>query len=171
MTRTDAITFLALAMCPLPPVDTIAQRSDLTDAKRKVLKIRAPRCRCHRQGWTDQIQRLPTCHMVTRLVHGAFRSAPSLVRGAISLPAPNIPIVFCGGVTLALCGMLATPVKSLPPLASIDAGARAIGREEEPEISRFQARDGTWLAYRFYAANNGARDRVAILVHGSSASK
>ena len=109
--------------------------------------------------------------MVTRLVHGAFRSAPSLVRGAISLPAPNIPIVFCGGVTLALCGMQATPVKSLPPLASIDAGAQAIGREEEPELSRLQARDGTWLAYRLYAANNGARDRVATLVHGSSASK
>jgi hypothetical protein len=44
--------------------------------------------------------------------------------------------------------MLATPVKSLPPLASIHAGALAIGREGKPELSRFQARDGTWLAYR-----------------------
>ena len=39
-----------------------------------------------------------------------------------------------------------------------------------PNISRFQARDGTWLAYRLYPAASGARDRIAILAHGSSAS-
>ena len=39
-----------------------------------------------------------------------------------------------------------------------------------PELSRFQARDGTWLAYRLYPAVNGARERNAILAHGSSAS-
>ena len=39
-----------------------------------------------------------------------------------------------------------------------------------PNMSRFQARDGTWLAYRLYPAASGARDRIAILAHGSSAS-
>jgi hypothetical protein len=90
-------------------------------------------------------------------VFGVFR----FVRWALALVSV---------VALVLCGMLATPVKSLPPLASIHAGARAIGRQGKPELSRFQAHDGTWLAYRLYAANNGASDRVAILVLGSSAS-
>jgi hypothetical protein len=39
-------------------------------------------------------------------------------------------LALVGVVALVLCGMLATPVKSLPPLASIHAGARAIGRQE-----------------------------------------
>jgi pimeloyl-ACP methyl ester carboxylesterase len=39
-----------------------------------------------------------------------------------------------------------------------------------PQLSRYQGRDGTWLAYRLYPAMNGAKDRIAILAHGSSAS-
>ncbi len=39
-----------------------------------------------------------------------------------------------------------------------------------PDLSRFQARDGTWLAYRLYPAADGAKDKVAIVTHGSSAS-
>ena len=45
-----------------------------------------------------------------------------------------------------------------------------ISREGLPELSRFQARDGTWLAYRLYPAANGGREKLAILAHGSSAS-
>jgi pimeloyl-ACP methyl ester carboxylesterase len=75
-----------------------------------------------------------------------------------------------GVLVLVVSGMLAIPVKSPPPLASIHAGAQAIGHEGRPELSRFQARDGTWLAYRLYPAQNGARDRLVILAHGSSAS-
>src|SRR6516225_4610824 len=130
-------------MCPLPPVDTIAQRSDPD--------------RGETQGSQDQSTTLPLLSAGldgsdpkgSHVPYGHEVGSRSLWVSAI--PArpcprcyfsarPNIPIVFCGGVTLALSGMLATPVKSLPPLASIDAGARAIGREEEPEISRFQAR-------------------------------
>jgi pimeloyl-ACP methyl ester carboxylesterase len=74
-----------------------------------------------------------------------------------------------GVLALVLCGMLAIPLKSPPPLASIHTGAQAIGQEGRPELSRFQARDGTWLAYRLYPANNGASDRLVILAHGSSA--
>ena len=66
--------------------------------------------------------------------------------------------------------MLASPVRPPPPLASIHEGAMRIDAGGAPNLSRFQARDGTWLAYRLYPAASGARDRIAILAHGSSAS-
>src|SRR5208337_3177696 len=56
-----------------------------------------------------------------------------------------------------------------PPLASIHEGAMQIDASGAPALSRFQARDGTWLAYRLYPATNGARDRIAVLAHGSTA--
>ncbi|MGO9418844.1 alpha/beta fold hydrolase [Roseiarcus sp.] len=74
-----------------------------------------------------------------------------------------------GLAAVALAFMLASPLKRPPPLASIHEGAMKIDAVGSPELSRFQARDGTWLAYRLYAATNGARDRIAILAHGSSA--
>ncbi len=74
-----------------------------------------------------------------------------------------------GATALALALMLAAPLKPPPPLASIHEGAMRIDASGAPELSRFQARDGTWLAYRLYPAANGARDRIAILAHGSSA--
>ncbi|MGA2491600.1 MAG: alpha/beta fold hydrolase [Roseiarcus sp.] len=80
------------------------------------------------------------------------------------------PLAAVGVATLALGAMLAQPVKSPPPLESIDGGAMAIPQDGKPELSRFQARDGTWLAYRLYPAADGGRDHLAIVYHGSSAS-
>jgi pimeloyl-ACP methyl ester carboxylesterase len=80
------------------------------------------------------------------------------------------PLAAAGIASLALAAALATPLRSPPPLASIHQGAMVIDRTGLPELSRFQARDGTWLAYRFYPATNGAKDRLAIVAHGSSAS-
>ena len=80
------------------------------------------------------------------------------------------PLAAVGVASLALGALLAQPVKSPPPLESIHAGAMAIPHDGEPELSRFQARDGTWLAYRLYPAAHGETDRLAILAHGSSAS-
>jgi len=80
------------------------------------------------------------------------------------------PLAAVGVAALALWAMLAQPVKSPPPLESIHAGAMAIDQDGRPELSRFQARDGTWLAYRLYPAADGQTDRLAILAHGSSAS-
>jgi pimeloyl-ACP methyl ester carboxylesterase len=80
------------------------------------------------------------------------------------------PLALVGLVALGLGAMLAAPVTQPPTLASIHAGAMAIGEEGKPELSRFQARDGTWLAYRLYPAVHGETDRLAILAHGSSAS-
>jgi alpha-beta hydrolase superfamily lysophospholipase len=86
------------------------------------------------------------------------------------LQLPIWLLALVGLAALALALMLATPLTQSPPLASIQAGAKAIPQEGKPELSRFQARDGTWLAYRLYPASHGASDRLAILAHGSSAS-
>ncbi|MGO9773367.1 MAG: alpha/beta hydrolase [Roseiarcus sp.] len=79
-------------------------------------------------------------------------------------------LALIGVAALALGFMLASPLTQPPPLASIHAGAMAIAEEGKPELSRFQARDGTWLAYRLYPAADGKTDRLAILAHGSSGS-
>jgi len=73
-----------------------------------------------------------------------------------------------GAFAFVLACLLATPLSHPPALASIHAGAMAIGGADVPSLSRFQARDGTELAYRLYPANDGATARLAILVHGSS---
>lgn len=75
-----------------------------------------------------------------------------------------------GVFSLAIAGLLAAPLSQPPVLASIHEGAMAIGDQDRPTLSRFQARDGTFLAYRLYPAKDGATDRLAILVHGSSGS-
>ncbi len=86
------------------------------------------------------------------------------------LQLPIWLLALVGLAALALALMLATPLTEPPPLASIQAGAKAIPQEGKPEFSRFQARDGAWLAYRLYPAADGKTDRLAILAHGSSAS-
>src|SRR5271166_5546156 len=78
-----------------------------------------------------------------------------------------LAVIGAAAITLAL--MLASPVRRPPPLASIHEGAMQIDASDAPELVRFQARDGPWLAYRLYPAANGAKDRLAILAHGSSA--
>ena len=80
------------------------------------------------------------------------------------------PLAAIGVATLALGALLAQPVRPPPPLESIHGGAMAIPQDGKPELSRFQARDGTWLAYRLYPAADGGRDQLAIVYHGSSAS-
>jgi pimeloyl-ACP methyl ester carboxylesterase len=86
------------------------------------------------------------------------------------LQIPLWLLALIGVAAIALALMLATPLTQPPPLASIQAGAMAIPQKGKPDLSRFQARDGTWLAYRLYAASHGETDRLAILAHGSSAS-
>ena len=86
---------------------------------------------------------------------------------------PSIVTHAFAAVGLAACALgaaLAWPLEAPPPLQSVAEGAKAVGKEGRPELTRFQARDGTWLAYRCYPATNGATDRLAFVAHGSSAS-
>jgi pimeloyl-ACP methyl ester carboxylesterase len=78
-------------------------------------------------------------------------------------------LAIVGVAAILIAFMLATPLRPPQPLALIHEGAGKIDYTEMPELSRFQARDGTWLAYRLYPASGGARDSLAILAHGSSA--
>ncbi len=75
-----------------------------------------------------------------------------------------------GTVAVLLTALVAAPLARPPPLTSISDTARAVDRSTMPALDRFQARDGTTLAYRHYPARASAVGRVAILVHGSSGS-
>ena len=75
-----------------------------------------------------------------------------------------------GFAALLLAGLIAWPLRPPPELASISAARKSIDFSTMPEVSRFQARDGTELAYRHYPAHAPARDRIAVVVHGSSGS-
>jgi alpha-beta hydrolase superfamily lysophospholipase len=79
-------------------------------------------------------------------------------------------LALVGAAAIAIIFMLAWPVRPPPTLASIHAGAKTIDETGAPDLSRYQARDGTWLADRVYPAQNGSGDKIAILAHGSSAS-
>ena len=75
-----------------------------------------------------------------------------------------------GLAALALGGMLAWPIRQPPELTSISSARKSIDFSALPAVERFQARDGTDLAYRHYAAQGPATGRIAVVVHGSSGS-
>src|SRR5262245_66409912 len=73
-----------------------------------------------------------------------------------------------GAAALVVASLLAAPVRTPPELKSIIAGARSVDRSDLPELERFQARDGTELAFRHYQPATVANDGIAVLVHGSA---
>ncbi|MEA2819981.1 MAG: hypothetical protein QOJ86_1985 [Bradyrhizobium sp.] len=75
-----------------------------------------------------------------------------------------------GVATLSLGGLIAWPVHQPPELTSISAARKLIDFGSLPPVERFQARDGTDLAYRHYSAHAPVTERIAIVVHGSSGS-
>src|SRR3954454_6256022 len=75
-----------------------------------------------------------------------------------------------GLAALAVGGMLAWPIRQPPELSSISSARKSIDFSALPAVERFQARDGTDLAYRHYAAHPPAISRIAVVVHGSSGS-
>lgn len=79
----------------------------------------------------------------------------------------KLVLALLGLAALALGVMLSAPLVPPPLLASIETTARSADRSGMPDVQRFQARDGTSIAYRAYPAS---QERVAILLHGSSAS-
>jgi alpha-beta hydrolase superfamily lysophospholipase len=79
-------------------------------------------------------------------------------------------LALAGTATIVLGALIAWPVRYPPELASISEARKSIDFASMPEVSRFQARDGTSLAYRHYPAQAPATGRIAIVVHGSSGS-
>jgi alpha-beta hydrolase superfamily lysophospholipase len=69
-----------------------------------------------------------------------------------------------------LAGLVASPVRRPSELISVSKTARAVDHSTMPGVERFQARDGTWLAYRHYPPRAATAGSVAVLVHGSSGS-
>jgi len=83
--------------------------------------------------------------------------------------AITISLALFGLLAAVLLAMVAVPPARPPMIASVSGGART-DMSDLPQLSRFQARDGTELAFRHYqpAPAAAADDRVAVLVHGSS---
>jgi len=92
----------------------------------------------------------------------------SLIRGSLSL----LKWALCGVGVLALVvlALLATPLQPVPELQSISRARASVDLSSLPAVERFQARDGTWLGFRHYAAGGTPTGRVAIVIHGSSGS-
>jgi alpha-beta hydrolase superfamily lysophospholipase len=77
-------------------------------------------------------------------------------------------LALIGALALVLTAMMSVPVSRPPMMQSVINGVRTVDRSDMPPVSRFQARDGTELAYRHYPPGAPATGRVAIVVHGSS---
>lgn len=78
-------------------------------------------------------------------------------------------LALVGLAAIALTVMLGRPLKPPPALASVLDGAMQIDAEGLPELSRYQGRDGTWLAYRLYDPIARRKNApVVLLGHGSA---
>lgn len=75
-----------------------------------------------------------------------------------------------GVLSLVVLAMLATPLQRPAELQSISRARGTVDLSSLPAIERFQARDGSWLGFRHYAAGAAPTGRVAIVLHGSSGS-
>jgi alpha-beta hydrolase superfamily lysophospholipase len=91
-----------------------------------------------------------------------------LLRGGFS--ALKWALCGVGAGALLLTALIATPLARLPELKSISAARAIVDLSSLPAVERFQARDGSWLGFRHYAANVPVTGRAAIVVHGSSGS-
>jgi alpha-beta hydrolase superfamily lysophospholipase len=89
---------------------------------------------------------------------------------SVGLRAVVWGLAVTGFAGLALAGMIAWPLRQPPELASISESRKWMDFSTLPVVDRFQARDGTVLAYRHYPARGAPVGRIAILVHGSSGS-
>jgi pimeloyl-ACP methyl ester carboxylesterase len=75
-----------------------------------------------------------------------------------------------GAVALILTAMIATPLTRPPEMMSVSDSAKGIDWSTLPPMERFQARDGSWIGFRHYAASGSATGTGAIFIHGSSGS-
>jgi alpha-beta hydrolase superfamily lysophospholipase len=92
----------------------------------------------------------------------------SLIRWSLRVSIFALSAV--GLAALMLAAMMATPLVAPPELRSISAARGTVDMSTLPVVERFQARDGTALGFRHYAAIGPSTGRAAIVVHGSSGS-
>jgi pimeloyl-ACP methyl ester carboxylesterase len=92
----------------------------------------------------------------------------SVVRWCLRVSVWGLSAV--GVAALAFTAMIATPLAAPPELRSISAARGTVDMSTLPAIERFQARDGTTLGFRHYAASGAPTGRAAVVVHGSSGS-
>jgi pimeloyl-ACP methyl ester carboxylesterase len=94
--------------------------------------------------------------------------AMRLLRGVLGLLKWGLCAV--GAVALIFTALIATPLQPPPELRSVSNSVKGVDMSTLPALERFQARDGSWLGYRHYAAGGAATGRGAIFIHGSSGS-
>ncbi|WP_027534184.1 alpha/beta hydrolase [Bradyrhizobium sp. WSM3983] len=94
--------------------------------------------------------------------------AMRLLRGALGLLKWGLCAV--GAAALIFTALIATPLQRPAELRSVSDSAKGIDWSTLPPLERFQARDGTWLGFRRYAAKGPDTGRGAIFIHGSSGS-
>jgi pimeloyl-ACP methyl ester carboxylesterase len=75
-----------------------------------------------------------------------------------------------GSATLLLAGALAVPTSPPPEMRSVSDARRKVDFSALPDLARFQARDGTALAYRHYPPQGVPAGRIALVIHGSAGS-
>jgi alpha-beta hydrolase superfamily lysophospholipase len=92
----------------------------------------------------------------------------TIVSGSLKTIVGCLALVGLGA--LVLIALLANPLVAPPELRSISSVRGTVDLSTLPPIQRFQARDGTALGFRHYAAVGAATGRVALVVHGSSGS-
>jgi pimeloyl-ACP methyl ester carboxylesterase len=73
-----------------------------------------------------------------------------------------------GLVALGFAALVAMPVTRPPTNPTILEAAGDLDRTGLPSPTRFQARDGTELAYRLYPSAGNTSDILAIAIHGSA---
>jgi alpha-beta hydrolase superfamily lysophospholipase len=81
-----------------------------------------------------------------------------------------VALSLIGLAAMALIAMIMNPLVAPPELRSISAARGTVDFSNLPPIERFQARDGTALGFRHYAALGNSTGVAAIVVHGSSGS-
>src|SRR6476469_7530877 len=79
-------------------------------------------------------------------------------------------LIAVGVLSLVVLAMLAMPLERPQELQSISRARGTVDLSSLPAIDRYQARDGSWLGFRHYAAGATPTGRIAIVVHGSSGS-
>jgi pimeloyl-ACP methyl ester carboxylesterase len=92
----------------------------------------------------------------------------SIISG--SLKAIRWALALTGAAALVVAALVAWPLHHPPELTSISDARKSVDFSDLPDLTRFQGRDGTALAYRHYPARGVAAGPVAIVVHGSSGS-